>query len=110
MDDIVETAEKLGEMIASSQRFIDLKGAEKIFEKDDQAKSLFEKFVDINNRISEMEGSGTPVEPEDKRELQSLMQKVHGNEKLQVLMKARADFAELMNRVDAGMRGKMTDG
>ncbi len=109
MKELLELAGKLGEGIASSRKYVDLKAAEKIMDGDDEAKALFDSYVEQSNKIGGLELDGKPIEPEDKRNLRELMEKVHSNEKIQGLVKAQADFAELMNKVNTKVQETLRD-
>lgn len=109
MKELLELAGKLGEKIAASQRYIDLKTSEKGMSENGVAKELFESYIQQNNKITGLEADGKPIEPEDKEKLQDLMEKVHSNDKIQGMVKTQADFAELMNKVNAKIQDALKD-
>jgi cell fate (sporulation/competence/biofilm development) regulator YlbF (YheA/YmcA/DUF963 family) len=101
MKDILDLAERLGKMIAESERYMALEECEESLETDKEAKALFDDYVEQNNRLARLEASASPIEPEDKRKLASSREKLLACEKAQELMRRQADFAELMSSVNA---------
>jgi len=104
MKDILDLAETLGKRIAESARYRDLRIAENGLEADEESKQLFDGYVEQNNRLAELEASGRPIEPEDKRKLAEAREKLLGCDKAQELVRRQADFAELMNSVNEKIR------
>jgi cell fate (sporulation/competence/biofilm development) regulator YlbF (YheA/YmcA/DUF963 family) len=113
MKEILDLAEKLGAMIAESERYMALKECEESVETDKEAKALFDDYLEHNNRLAGLEASASPIEPEDKKKLAAAREKLLACAKAQELMRRQADFAELMNRVNgrigAALRGSGGD-
>ena len=63
-------------------------------------KTLFDEFYAQQHKVSGLLRQQKPVEAEDKRMLADLQQRLAANDGAKVLMKAEADFAELMSRVN----------
>lgn len=100
MEELLELAEKLGFAIAAHERFQALRDAEKKVRENEtalRAQTALEKQM---NHISELERSGKPVEVADKRELERLQNEFRSQGALQQLVKAQADYLEMMNKVN----------
>jgi len=104
MEEIVEIAKKLGQAIASNQRFKNLKEAEKAVENDDEAQKLTDELDKQSRKIRDLEVEMRPVEPEDKRKLQQLQSDIAANESLRTFAKAQADYAEIMSKVNQAIQ------
>ena len=100
MEEIIELADKLGRAIGQHERFLALRAAEKRVTEDEAALKAQKALEEHMNHISELEMSGKPVEVADKRKLEQLQQEFRSQEALQQLVKAQADYLEMMNRVN----------
>jgi len=107
MKDIIETAEKLGKQIAASERFNAVEAAREQIEGDEALQADMKALNEVSDRIAQLEKEVKPVEPDDKRRLRELQEKVTGHPKLQALARAEADFAELMNRVNRTIHAQL---
>ncbi|MFH1732099.1 MAG: YlbF family regulator [Planctomycetota bacterium] len=107
MKDIIETAEKLGKQITASDRFKAVEAARNEIEGDDALQADMKALNEVSDRIAQLEKQVKPVEPDDKRRLRELQEKVTGHPKLQKLARAEADFAELMNRVNSAIHAEL---
>ena len=106
MKDIIETAEKLGKQIAASERFKGVEAAREEIEGDEALQADMKALNEVSDRIAQLEKEVKPVEPDDKRRLRELQEKVTGHPKLRALARAEADFAELMNRVNRAIHAQ----
>ena len=109
MKDIIETAEKLGKQIAASDRFKALQAGRKEVEADGALQAEMKALNEVSDRIARLEKEVKPVEPDDKRRLRELQEKVTGHPRLQELARAEADFAQLMNRVNRGIHAQFAE-
>ena len=100
MQEIMDIAKRLAEAIGKSERYIALRNAEKSVKKNEEAGKLLGEFNAKTLAILEKEHKMTPVEPEEKRELATLKERVAGNALLQALNKAQADYSEMMDKVN----------
>ncbi len=110
MDDVLELAEKLSQTIARSPRYRDLRKAEKAAMENAEAMDLFRKRAEAAARVAQKEEAGQPVEPDDKRALLDLDQKIKTNSILLELSRAQADFQEMMNHVNDLLRRALEPG
>jgi cell fate (sporulation/competence/biofilm development) regulator YlbF (YheA/YmcA/DUF963 family) len=104
VDEVIEIAEKLSQAIARSVRYRDLRKAEKAAMADQEAMSLFKERAAAATKIAEKERAHQPIEPDDKRALIAVEQKLRTNAILAELSRAQADFQEMLNLVN----GKIT--
>lgn len=68
-------------------------------EKSLSDRQLLSEYEDHQQKLYELESAGKPIEPDDKRKLAALHAKVVGSPVIKQLLKAQADFLELMNAV-----------
>jgi cell fate (sporulation/competence/biofilm development) regulator YlbF (YheA/YmcA/DUF963 family) len=107
MDHLIKKADELGRSIAASERFKSLRTAEDAVGEDEATRKVLEAANAQRDRLARLEAEQKPIEPADKREMERLNQAVHGNEKLQALAKAQADYLEMMNKVNEAIRAKL---
>jgi cell fate (sporulation/competence/biofilm development) regulator YlbF (YheA/YmcA/DUF963 family) len=99
MEEILELAANLGKRVAVDSRARRLHQARTSFEGNLEARQLISDYEHQQQRIAELEYSGRPIEPEEKRRLTELHQKVTANAVLKELLKAQADYVELMTLI-----------
>ena len=108
MKDILAKADELGKMIAASDRFKEFEAARKETAGDAALQQDMKALNEMSQKIGKLQADGKPIEPEDKRRLRELQEKVTGHPKIQRLARTEADFSELMNRVNRSIRGAMS--
>lgn len=101
MEDILELAAKLGKRIAEDARARRMAEARAAFEKSSEARQLLDDYENHQQKLGELQAANRPIEPEDKRKLADLHQKVISHAVLKDLLKAQADYLELMTLVSA---------
>lgn len=99
MEDILELASKLGKRIAGDQRARALVSARRGLDEDLEARQTLADYEETQQKLADLETGGKPLEPEDKRKLADLHAKVIGNDIIKALLKAQADFLQLMTQV-----------
>lgn len=100
MEEILTLASRLGRMISETDRFEALRQAEKAALADKEAQSALKELQETENRLSEKEKAGQPIEVEEKHRLAELQERVRENDTLWKLAQAQADYMELLNRVN----------
>ena len=103
MEEILELARRLGKRIAENSRGKAFREAQKALADNSEAQSLLKELNEVARRIQTLEDQRKPLEPEDKRKLADMQQRVAGNECLANYAKVQADYVELMQRVSASM-------
>jgi cell fate (sporulation/competence/biofilm development) regulator YlbF (YheA/YmcA/DUF963 family) len=107
MNDIIEKADTVGEAIAESERYAALLAAREAVDEDEALQAEMKKLNELRDRIEALEKDTKPVEPDDKHALRDLQSKVSGHASIQKMLRAEADFAELMNRVNRALYGAL---
>ncbi len=107
MKDILAKAEELGRLIAASERFNELNAARQEVSGDSALQADIQALNEHSRKLEELQRQTKPIEPEDKRQLRSMQEKVTRNPKMQRLARAEADFSELMNRVSRAIHGQL---
>ena len=100
MERILRLARRLGQAIKESDQYQALESGRQAVESDPDGKTLFDEFYTQQYKVSQLLRQQKPVEAEDKRKLADLQQRLAANDGAKALMKAEADFAELMSRVN----------
>lgn len=110
MDAVRDAAVSLGRLIASSDAFVRLRAAESAVRADQATGDLIEALEGQRRKIAELEEQRKPVEVSDKHEMKRLNEQAQGNELLQDLLRAQADYVAMMNRVNGAIREAMESG
>ncbi len=108
MEEILAGAAELGRRIAASDVFARLRRSESAIQADEAARKLLNDFQAQRLRVDELESSGKPVEVEDKHRIRDLADAVHSHPKLQELLRAQADYLEMMGRVNRTIQGELS--
>lgn len=107
MEDILELAGRLGEAIAADPRYKALVDIEEQISKEEAVKKLLQDYHAQQSKMAELERSMKPIEPEDKRRLQELQDKVIGTDLVKKMSAARFEYANLMRQVDEAIQSKL---
>ena len=99
MDPVTEKAKELAAAITSDPRTAALREARAALAKDPEAASLQERYHHVVQQIADLERAHQPVEPPLKREAATLGEQVRRSPVLQALLRAHADFTDLMDSV-----------
>ena len=100
MEKILELAEKLGQEIRGHERYRLLREAENKVLADPEAKQIQDDLEKQLQKIRKLEDEMKPIEVADKRELSRLQELIAGHPRLKGLLKAQADYFEMMDRVN----------
>ena len=104
MEEALAAAAELGRTIAQAEAFQRLRAAEDAVQGDAASQKILQEFDRQRRKIEDLEHSGKPVEPETKHEMIRLSDSVHSAPKLQELVRAQADYMELMNKVNKAIQ------
>ncbi len=99
MDEILDLATKLGKRISQDSRAGNMVDAQVALENSLADRQLLADYEQQQQKVYELEVSGKPIEPDDKRKLADLHGKVVGSQVIKQVLKAQADFLEIMNSV-----------
>lgn len=99
MDEILDLAARLGKRIAEDSRAKQMTEAQTALEKSLADRQILNDYERQQQKIYELEVSGKPIEPDDKRRLADLHGMVVGSAVIKQVLKAQADFLELMTTV-----------
>ncbi len=99
MDEILDLATRLGKRISQDPRAGKMAEAQVALENSLADRQLLADYETQQQKIYELEVSGKPIEPDDKRRLADLHAKVVGSNVIKEVLKAQADFLEIMNSV-----------
>jgi cell fate (sporulation/competence/biofilm development) regulator YlbF (YheA/YmcA/DUF963 family) len=100
MADVMELARKLGSALAGDARYGAMRAATEALQGDAEAKKLEEDYADAVQLIHQKTAQGTAIEPGEKKRELDLRNKIAANDKITTLLRAQADFQELMNSVN----------
>ena len=99
MQDLLEQAKKLGQMIADDQRTKSLKEMQDKLDKDEEAKQLLQEYQKQMEKIAGLEQSGSPIEVDDKHKMRDIQEKMASNETIKQITARQVDFVDMMNKV-----------
>jgi cell fate (sporulation/competence/biofilm development) regulator YlbF (YheA/YmcA/DUF963 family) len=106
MDRVIQLARRLGQAIAEDPRCTALKEARTAFEADAEARQLREDYDEAVSVLQQKLARGEPLEPEEKRREAELRSKVAGSETLRRLVRAQADFQQLMTEANEAIESE----
>ncbi len=103
--EILDAADRLGEMIAGHDVTKKMEDVAKRLEADVEAQRLVADLNRLQDALEEKARKGQPIEVEDKRKSQSLQDAVAGNRLLRELQMVQMDYVDLMRKVDERISG-----
>lgn len=107
LNELIESARKLGELIARHPRMQAYAAARKAVIADHDANRLLSEYSRQADHLRQLEATRQPIGVDDKRKLGELEQKFSSNDLLKALMRAQADFVEMMGHVNRAMESPM---
>ncbi len=99
MQEILELATKLGRRMAADPRAQRMAAARTALDESLEDRQILHDYEEQQRKVGGLEAEGKPIEPEDKRRLAELHAKLAGSEVIKALLKAQADYVELMTAV-----------
>ena len=100
MEEIMKMAAALGAAIRETPRYAALRAADDRVRADKAATDALNAYNKTMAELGRKERSGQPIEVAEKRNLEVLHQAVASNETVKAFMRAHADHAELMRKVN----------
>ena len=104
-EDVIEQAEKLGELIAEHSVSKSMESAIKALQNDTASQRA---LTDLNRHASSLEekaAQGQPIEVADKQKFEQLQQAVAMSPLLANFQRAQMDYADLLKQVDDAITG-----
>ena len=107
IEDLLVKARTLGEALAAHPRVKSYYAAQHAIRIDEAARKLLQDYQVHMARIHELEAARKPVEVADKQKLREFETQMASNGVLKSLMRAQADYVELMNKVNETMEAPL---
>lgn len=104
-EEILQTAGKLGQMLATHPAAKKLEDVVRRLEADPAAQRVMADLNRMMQKLQEKEMTGQPIEVAEKRALDELQTAVIRNATLRDFQMAQMEYADLMRRVDEAMYG-----
>lgn len=103
MQSLLDQARALGEAIAAHERVRAFVDAQITVQKDSEAGTLLRDYYQQVEHVQKLQQEQKPIEVSDKQKLAELETKMSTNSVVSGLMRAQADYTELMNQVNNTM-------
>lgn len=97
--EIIQTAQKLGDLVAQHPSVAKFKQAQKSVAEDPEASRLFNDFNKQLETLGRQEQSGMPVTDAQRQMLEQLQSRIVSHIKVKALNLAEVDFMDLMRKV-----------
>ncbi len=107
MEQIRELASQLGDAVVRHARYDAYRKSREAFQGDEQAQQLQRDYDAASELLQRKSALGQPIEPEEKRSEASLRESVIKNPILMELLRAQADFHELMTEINKSIEAKL---
>ena len=99
MENVIEMAQQLGQKLATHERTLLLKEAQKAVSADSDAVDLIKQYEEQAKKIQQLQAEQKPIEVEDKHKLKEIEEKISVNDSLKEMTKRQVDFVEMMRKV-----------
>lgn len=100
LNEILDQANKLGELVASHPAVQRYKDAQKALANDPEAARLLSEFERELVNLSRQEQSGIPVTDAQQQKLQALQSRIVSNLRIKALNLAEVEFYDLLRKVN----------
>ena len=108
--DILEQADKLGQLAAQHPAVAKYKSAQEAVAKDADANRLLSEFDRQIQTLARQEQSGLPVTDAQQQQLETLQSQIISHIKIKALNLAQADFIDLLRKINQAYQKHLTDG
>lgn len=105
MEDILALVEQLAAKIIANERTVTFRDATVALEADAPARALQEEYTVAIEQIRHLEAAGKPVEPDAKRTIAALADRIRKSPVLQRFLRANVQFSEMMDAVQHTLGG-----
>jgi cell fate (sporulation/competence/biofilm development) regulator YlbF (YheA/YmcA/DUF963 family) len=109
IQDLLARAAALGEAMAKHPRVQNFTTARQGVKADSAAQKLLEEHQSQLLRLQQLENQHQPIEVADKQKLKDIEMRMAANDALKRLLRAQADYIDLMNRVNQAMEAPLAD-
>jgi cell fate (sporulation/competence/biofilm development) regulator YlbF (YheA/YmcA/DUF963 family) len=106
---ILDSAEKIGEMVKDHPAFERYRSAAKTVSEDPEAGRLVNDFNRQLETLLRQEQSGMPVTDAQHQQLESLQQRIASHIKMKALHLAQTDFYDLMRKITQTIQKPLAD-
>ncbi|HMB19583.1 MAG TPA: YlbF family regulator [Spirochaetota bacterium] len=96
MEEIISRANELGLMIKGTDVYKRYVEVVKKLEENPESRKLLEEFAQLSETVQQKEGTGQPVEVEEKQKIEELSAKVSEDELLKEFITAQSYYMNLM--------------
>ncbi len=107
IQELLSKARSLGEALAAHPRVTAYFAAQRAARADEPAQKLLQEYHNHLNRMHQLEAEQKPIEVADKHKLRDLETRIAGDDALKKLMRAQADYVDLMNQVNQAMEAPL---
>jgi len=110
LEEVLRLAGVLGEAIRRHPRYVRLRETDARVRADQTATEALGAYNRAVDQVARKEQAAQPVEVEEKRSVERLRQAVASHEAVKAFMRAQADYAELMQRMNDAIYRAITAG
>ena len=107
--EIVQTAEKLGQLVAQHPSVTKFKAAQKAVSEDAEASRLLGDFDRQLETLARQEQSGMAVTDAQRQQLETLQSRIVSNVKVKNLNMAQVEFIDLLRKVNQAVQSKVVE-
>lgn len=99
MTDILDTAQKLGDLVAKHPALEKLADAQKALAADPAASKMLGEFDQKLQVVQRNQQMGQPVTAAERQELEAMQQRIAGDLKIAAFSAAQVDFTDMLRKV-----------
>jgi cell fate (sporulation/competence/biofilm development) regulator YlbF (YheA/YmcA/DUF963 family) len=100
LDKILQKANELGHLIHHHEIVRRFRSLAERLEQDETARNLLDDLAQISQELHEKQSAGQPIEPEDKRRLAEIEEKVKANSLLSEFLATQSYYLHLMDQIN----------
>jgi cell fate (sporulation/competence/biofilm development) regulator YlbF (YheA/YmcA/DUF963 family) len=108
-EEIMELAEKLGKAIAASPQAAGLRAARAELLKHPEVQQLLKDYQAQAGKLAKLQDESKPIEPEDKRKLEELQNKLVSDETFKKYTAAQVEYVDVMRKVNSSLQKPLAE-
>ncbi|MFW6146199.1 MAG: YlbF family regulator [Planctomycetota bacterium] len=105
----LDLAEKLGDALSQSDQAQTLRDAKGKVEANPELIQLMNEYQQQMDKVTQQEGAGETIEPDDKRRLKDLHDKLVADPAFKEFNDAQMEYVDLMRRINEILKDKLEE-
>ncbi len=107
LEAVLKQAQQLGEAIVAQPEVQAFLAAQQRLRGDEEAQQMLMEYQGVAEQVQKLQATNQPIEPDLKQQLAACEGKMASQDTLKDMMRAQADYLEVMGKINQAMEGPL---